>query len=342
MNPVSNPPGPQPSRRHALRRLGALALAPAAAPWARASDSPAKPYPTKPVRILIGYAPGGSADVSARIAAEALQNALGQSVVVENLPGASGSIAARTAARAAPDGHTLLLGNTNEVSIFQYLNKNPGYDPLTDLVPVAPVYNLTHAIAVTAKSPHQSLNDLLSHAQAHPDAVTFASAGIGSVGHLAGETLALSTQTKLTHVPYKGGGQVLADLLGGQLTCHFGAISTVMPHMRSGALRLLAVTSQQRVQAAPDIPTVSEVAKIEDFDFPLWGGIFVPASTPRDIVTRLNTALNQAYRRPDVQNRISALYSDIWSATPEEFARFLAADARRYERAIKESRILPQ
>lgn len=328
-----------PPRRLALQRLGALALASAVLPSVRAAAPAAGEYPNKPMRILIGYAPGGSADVSARITADALQEALGQSVVVENQPGASGTIAARAAARAAPDGYTLLLGNTSEISVSQFLLKDLGFQPLSDLIPVAPVYHIPHAIAVPAASKYQLLKDLLEDAQANPNTVTFASAGVGTPGHLAGEMLALRTNTQLSHVPYKGGGQVLTDLMGGRLSCHFAALSTVMPHVKSGSLRVLALTSRQRVKAAPDVPTVSEEAGIADFDFPLWGGLFVPKGTPQEIVSLLNTTLNKAYDRPEVEERINALYSDVQRMTPEQFAEFLAAEAARYRDVIKESNV---
>jgi tripartite-type tricarboxylate transporter receptor subunit TctC len=323
-------------RRRALL-LGGAAVCALSVASARVSAQAAA-YPAKPIRLLVGYAPGGSADVSARILADALRPALGQSIVVENQPGAAGNIAAQTVARATPDGHTLLLGNTGEISINRFLMKDTGFDPHQDLVPIAVAYNITHAISVPANSRYRTFDDLIVDARSRANKVRYASAGIGTPGHLAGETLALKTRTTMVHIPYKGGGQVLADLLGGELECHIAALSTAMAHVKSGALRVLAVTSAKRVPLLPDVPTVAE-SGVAGFDFPLWGGLFAPAKTPSDVVTLLNREVLRAYDRPEVQARIRGLYSEIVKWTPEQFAAFVKADAERYLAAIKEAGI---
>jgi tripartite-type tricarboxylate transporter receptor subunit TctC len=195
---------------------------------------------------------------------------------------------------------------------------------------------------VPAQSPYRTLGDLLADARARPDKVRFASAGVGTPGHLAGEMLAIKAKAVLVHIPYKGGGQVLADLLGGQLECHFGALPTVMTHVQAGTLRLLAVTSATRVQSVPQVPTVGEAAGVADFDFPLWGGVFAPARVPREILAVLNRELNKAFDRAEVQARVAALHSDVVKFTPEQFARFLIADSDRYRAVIKESGVAPR
>jgi tripartite-type tricarboxylate transporter receptor subunit TctC len=291
-------------------------------------------YPSRPIRIVAGYAAGGSADVSARIVADALRQALGQNVVVENQPGAAGNIAAQAVSRAAPDGYTLLLGNTGEMSVNKFLIKDMGFDPDADFAPIALAYNITHVVAVPAKSPYKTLGDFLADARANPGKVKYASAGIGTPGHLAGETLALKTRTTLVHVPYKGGGQAVADLIGGHIDSHFSALPTAVTHVKSGAVRLLAVTAAKRVATAPDVPTVAE-AGIAGVDFPLWGGLFAPVKTPREIVMLLNREVNKAYDRPDVQTRIAALHSEVIKYTPEQFAEFLKADSDRYREITK-------
>jgi tripartite-type tricarboxylate transporter receptor subunit TctC len=222
------------------------------------------------------------------------------------------------------------------------LLKDATFDPLASLAPVGMAYSITHAVAVPARSLYKTLADLLADARARPDKVRFASAGVGTPGHLAGEMLAIKAKTVLVHIPYKGGGQVLTDLLGGQLECHVGALPTVMTHVQAGTLRLLAVTSSKRVQSVPHVPTVAEAAGVSEFDFPLWGGVFAPARTPKEVITLLNTELVQAFNRPEVQARVAALHSDIVKYTPDQFAQFLVADSDRYRTVIKESGVAPR
>lgn len=325
-------------RRGLAKRAGALVLGSLGLNFPSIGFSQTGAYPAKPIRIVVGYPAGGSADVMARIVAEALRQSLGQNVVVDNQPGASGNIAAQTVARANPDGYTLLLGNTAEISINKLLMKDTGFDPHSQLAPIALAYSITHAIAVPAKSPYKTLEDLLADARGTPGKVKFASAGIGTPGHLAGETLALETGAPLLHIPYKGGSQVLIDLLGGELDCHIAAVSTAMGHVRSGSLRILAVTAPKRVPLLPDVPAVGE-SIVPGFNFPLWGGLFAPASTPRGIVALLNREVNKAYDRPDVQVKIAAQYSEIIKYTPEQFSAFLNADSARYRDVIKQTGI---
>ena len=294
-------------------------------------------YPSKSIRFLVGYPPGGSADVVARLLADALRTSLSHPLVIENLPGASGNIAAQAAARATPDGHILLMGNTAEISINHFLRKESNFDPQIELAPISLAYNITHAIAVPASSKYRKLEDLLADASS-PGKVRFASAGVGTPGHLAGEMLALKTGTSLTHIPYKGGSQALADLISGQLECHIAAVSTAMAHVKTGSLRVLAITSPKRLDLLPNIPAVGE-SIAPGFDFPLWGGVFGSSKIPKDILSLLNREINKALDRPEVQAKLTAQYSQATKFTPSEFSDFLKADADRYRSVIREAKI---
>lgn len=331
--PKSNPMDP--AKRRLTVAIGTLAIAPllSAAPGA-AWAQPAK-YPTNNVRILVGYSPGGTADVMARLIAENLQTALGENVIVENRPGASGNIAAQQVSRATADGHTLLFGNTAEMAINKYLMTDMGFDPDTDLTPVALIFSITHAITVPVKSPYKTLMDLVEDARRTPGKVRFASAGTGTPGHLAGEALARKTKTSMVHVPYKGGSQALTDVIGGHVDCYYAGLTAAMPHVRAGTIRILAVTSLKRVSAAPEIPTVVEQG-VPDFDFPLWGGLFAPARTSPDVIGALNREVNKAFDRPNVRAQIAAQFSEIAQLSPDQFGAFVKSQSAKYRDIIKE------
>lgn len=292
-------------------------------------------YPSKTVRILVGYSPGGTADVMARVAAEQLQPALGKTFIVENRPGGSGNIAAQEVCRAVPDGHTLLFGNSAEIAINKYLMRDMGFDPDVDLVPIALVFSITHGIVVSAKSPYATLKELIDDARRSPGKVRYASAGRGTPGHLAGEALTSKTKTSMIHVPYKGGSQALTDVMGGHVDCYYAGLTAAMPHVKAGTIRMLAVTSLKRVSALPEIPTVAEVA-VPDFDFPLWGGLFAPARTPPEVVALLNREMIKAIEQPAVRARITAQYSDIVLSNPEQLAAFVRAESAKYRAIVKD------
>ena len=226
-------------------------------------------YPNKVVRIMLGYAPGGSADVMARLIAEYLSNSMKQSFIVENRPGASGNIAVQQVARAPADGYTLLFGNPAEMVINKIIMKDLAFDPDADFVPVVQVFNIPLGLVVPAKSPYITFNDLVEDARRNPKKLTFASAGGGSPGHLAGEALALKGKAPMTHVPYKGAAPALIDLIGGHVDCYFPGLTAVAQHIKSGAVRLLALSSANRSNLFPDTPTVSELL-LPGFDFTLF------------------------------------------------------------------------
>ncbi|MEI7785673.1 MAG: tripartite tricarboxylate transporter substrate binding protein [Betaproteobacteria bacterium] len=329
---MTQPPRiPSPARRRLAARiagLGAAALLPGA--WAQSG-----PYPNRVVKIQLGYAPGGSADIMARLICEYLGNSLKQSFIVENRPGASGNIAVQNVARAPADGYTLLFGNPAEMVVNKILTKDLGFDPDADFVPVVQVFNIPLGLVVPAKSAYKSLADLVEDARRQPKKVTFASAGGGSPGHLAGEALALKGKAPMTHVPYKGAAPALVDVIGGHVDCYFSGLTPVAQHIKSGAVRLLALSSAQRSSLFPDTPTVAETL-IPGFDFTLWGGLFAATKTPPEIVRLLNAEANQAYARADFQTRIQREQSDVIRNTPEQFAAYIKSQSEKYRQIIKD------
>ncbi len=315
-------------RRIMQGAVGSLALALSSV--SRAAD----PYPSRPVTMLVPYAPGGQGDVFARILAERLGTTLKQSVIVENRPGASGTVGARLVLRAPADGYTLLLGQTGEIAVNPFVMKGLGYDPLKQFVPVILVGDSPLVLAVPEKSPHKDLAALIAAARAKPESLVYASSGTATPGHLAGAALALGTDTKMIHVPYKGAGQAMTDLLGGHVDFFFSSASAVMPHVQSGRLRALAVSSRERQKILPDVPTVAE-ATVPDFQFSLWGGVFAPAGTPAEIVTLLNSTINAILADPAIKARLEGDGAAVRQNTTREFAGFVREEAARYERLVQ-------
>lgn len=301
------------------------------APFASAQAS----YPDRQIRLLIGYPPGGGADVMARIVAEALREGLDQPVVVENRPGATGNIAAQVVVRAPADGYTLFFGTSGEIAINRLVMKDVGFDPSTDLVPVVLGFNVPLALVVPGNSPFKSLADPVAFAKQNPGKLNFASSGSGTPGHLAGELLAVRTHTKMVHVPYKGGGPALTDLIGGRVDFYFAALNSVLPLVKAGTLHVLALSSATRSRLVPDIPTVAELP-LPAFDIRLWGGVFAPAKTPPEIITRLNQVAIDAYHRPDVKAKIDAQMSEIPDNSPAQFGALVKSEMANYAAIVKE------
>jgi tripartite-type tricarboxylate transporter receptor subunit TctC len=285
-------------------------------------------------RLVVAYAPGGTGDVVARILSDKLAAALGQNVVVENRSGASGVIGSRSVVVAPPDGRTLLVGQTGEVAINQHFLKDPGYDPDKDLVPVALAGIVPLALVVPAKAPYATMAEF---AKALPGAkLTFASAGAGTPGYFAGELLKARLHADLTHVPYKGAAPALNDLLGGHVDLYFPGMPAVIPHLKSGLLKLLAVSSAKRSAVAPDVPTVAEASPIKDFDFTLWVGFLVPARTPGDVVARLNAAINAIITEPETKARLEEAGADVTPMSVDQFTAFVRSESGKYQKIIKE------
>ena len=299
-------------------------------------------YPSRPVRIVVPYVAGGNADIFGRTLAQKLGEVFRQSFVVENKPGANGGIGTDFVAKSAPDGATLLATASGPIVVNPVLYAKVPYDSLKDFAPVAQCAVYQYVLVTLASSPIRNIPDLVAAARAKPGAVSYGSTGVGGGNHLAGELLALSTGTQLTHVPYKGSAPALADLLGGQLTFMFDTVITSVPHIRSGKLRAFAVSSGKRASSLPDVPTMQE-AGIKGFDISQWNGILAPAGTPRPIVDRLNAEIVKAMHAPEVRERIITQGgNEIVTGTPEAFAALIRSDLQMYAKLIKDAKIPAQ
>ncbi len=295
----------------------------------------AETYPSGPVHLIVAYAPGGTGDVVARIVAPKLSAALGQTVVVENRAGASGALGARSVAASPPDGLTLLVGQTAEVAINQHWLKGLNYDPDKDLAPVALMTVVPLALVVPAKAPYSSMAELVVALRREKH--TFASAGTGTPGHFAGEMLKARTKGNLTHVPYKGAGPALNDLIGGHVDMYFPGMPAAMPLVKNGLVKVLGVSSAKRSGIAPEVPTVAEAAGIKDFDFTLWQGVFAPHGTPADIIAKLNSEINKVLNDPETRKKLVEAGADVEPMSVEQFRTFVRGESDKYLRIIKES-----
>jgi tripartite-type tricarboxylate transporter receptor subunit TctC len=293
------------------------------------------------VHLIVAYAPGGTGDGVARVIADKLSAALGQSVVVENRAGASGAIGATSVVNAAPDGHTLLVGQTGEIVVNQYWMKGLTYDP-KNLMPVALATVVPLALTVPGKTPYASMADMFKAMQTSGKQFSFASAGTGTPGHFAGEYLSAKMPGKLVHVPYKGAGPALNDIIGGHVDMYFPGFPPVMPMMKAGTVKVLAVSSSQRSEAAPDIPTVAEATGFADFDFTLWQGFFAPRGTPADVIAKLNGEINKILRDPEVRQKLVDAGANVMPQSTEQFAAFVQAESQKYERIIRETGVKPE
>jgi tripartite-type tricarboxylate transporter receptor subunit TctC len=300
----------------------------------------AQPFPGRTVHLVVAYAPGGTGDIVARLISDKLAAALGQSVVVENRPGASGAIGTQSVVSAAPDGHTLLIGQTAEVAINQSWIKGLTYDPGRDLQPVALATIVPLALVVPGAAPYATVPAMLE-ASARKE-LTFASSGTGTPGHFAGELLKLRTKTDMAHVPYKGAGPALNDLLGGHVDFFFSGFPAAVAQVKAGTLKLLAVSTAKRSPAAPDVPTVAEAAGLADFDLSLWQGIFAPRGTPKEVVARINAEIDKIVTQPDFRARLRDEGADVTPLTVDQFAAFVKAESDKYLSIIKQSGVKPE
>lgn len=291
-------------------------------------------YPSKPITVIVPYAPGGQGDLFARLVGERLNRSLGQPMVVDNKPGASGALGARQVAKSRGDGYTLLLGQTGEMAVNRSAMKNPGYDSLADFRAVALVGNAPLVMAAPASAPFNTLDELLKLARSKPGSVSYASSGTATPGHLAAAALALGTKTEMTHIPYKGAGQAITDLIGGQVQFFFSSASAIMGHIKGGKVKALAVSSPKRIAALPNVPTVSEAA-VPGFEFSLWGGYFAPRETPDAIVNRLNAEVNKVLAEPDLKVRLEADGISIVPLPAARFDSFVRAEIDKYARLVK-------
>jgi len=292
-------------------------------------------YPTKPVRIIVPFAAGGGTDSLARLLGQKLSEALGQTFVIDNRPGAGGTIGTDVAARSAADGHTLLMINAGHV-INPALYKALAYDTIKSFSPVGLVGTASYVLVVHPSVPAKSVKDLIALGRARSD-LTFASSGNASTTHLAAELFKNMAGTKMTHVPYKGGGPANTALVSGEVSCYFGSIGGSLPHIRSGRLRTLAVTGVKRSSALPAVPTIAE-AGVPGYDITGWFGMLAPAGTPPEAVATLNREVNKALQQPDVRKRLlEAEGADPAAGSAADFAQFIAAELRKYAEVVRTS-----
>jgi tripartite-type tricarboxylate transporter receptor subunit TctC len=311
-------------RRRFLQLAGAFLAAPKVS-WA--AD-----YPVRPIRWIVGFPPGGGADIVARIMGRWLTDRLGQEVIIENRPGASTNISAEVVVNSPPDGYTLLwIGTTNVINATLY--QNLSFDFLRDIAPVAGLVIYPLVLEVHPSLPVKSLDEFIAFAKANPGRINYGSYGTGTTSHLAGELLKTMAGIKITHVPYRGGAPMVNDLLGGQVQAAFDVVASSLPHIRSGALRALAVTTPARVEALPDVPTIGE--SVPGYEAIAWTGIGVPRRTPHEIISRLNRETNAGLADPSIKARLAELSTTPILLSPTEFTSHVAAEAEKWAKVVK-------
>ena len=303
-----------------------------------ATGALAQGYPNKPIKIIVPFAPGGNVDVTARLIAPALQEALRQPVVVENKPGAAGVIGADQVVRAPADGYTLLMGSNSTFSVAPSLNPKNPYNPLKDFAPVISIASTPFLLVVNPGAPMKTTAELVARAKTEPGKLTMASAGTGSSNHLVGELFQSLAGAKFTHVPYKGSNPAISDVMGGQVDMHFDQVTSAGNHVAAGKLRALLVTSKDRAPMLPDVPTAAEAG------FPSFGpinvtGLIAPAGTPREVIATLNSAMQKVLQRADVRERFAAVGGVTTGGTPEEFAAYIASDLARWTQVVKDANV---
>lgn len=322
-------------RRSVLLAAAALAVA-AAFPAA------AQNYPVRPIRFVVPFAPGGSTDTLARSIAIKMGESLGQQVVVDNRSGGNGNIGTEIVANAPPDGYTILLGYIANLAIGPHLygNKLP-FDPIKSFAPITLLAESPNILVAHPSVPVKTLKDLIAYAKANPNKLNFGSASVASVGHLTGVMLNQMAGIDLQHVPYKGSGQAVVDVVGGQIQLMFSGMSSVMPHIKANRLRALAVTGDKRSQAAPDVPTIAE-SGFPGFAATAWYNVAGPAGTPKPIVTRLNQEVLKALALPDVKQRLESVGFELIGSTPEKLADYTRAELKKWEKVVKASGAKPE
>ena len=293
----------------------------------------AQDYPTRPVRFVVPYVPGGGVDFVGRTLAQKLSGSWGQQVIVDNRPGGGTNIGSELVARSAPDGYTLLVGgvpNTANVALYKKLP----YDVVKDFAPVILLDTAPNVLAVHPSVPAKSVRELIALAKIRRGALTYASAGIGSSNHLSGELFRTMAGVDIVHVPYKGGGAAVTDLIAGQISMYFGTTPSTMPHVRTGRLRALGVTTAKRTPAAPDVPTIAE-SGLPGYEQSAWHGLLAPAGTPEAIITKLHAEVVRALRSKEIAERFAVQGIDVIGSSPAEFAAFIKQDLAKYEKLVK-------
>lgn len=293
-------------------------------------------YPDRSITLVVPFAPGGSTSIVARAIADKMGEILGQKIVVDNRPGAGGTIGTKAVASSTPDGYTLVLGYTGTLAIGPSLYPHAGYDPRKDFTPIGLIGNAPNSLVVHPSFPAKNLAELIAYTKANPGKVNFGSAGVGTASHICGEYFATAAGVKITHIPYKGTGPALTDLIGGHIPMAFAPLPATHGPVGNGTLRALAVTSTARSSLMPDVPTIAE-AGLTGFDASLYYGLAGPAGMPRPVVDKLNSALRSALASDDVKKRLTNDGTEVTPSTPEEYAAFIDKDETKWSKTVKAS-----
>ncbi len=319
-------------------RLSAIAVAVLSLPLVLPATASAQQqqWPAKPIRFIMPFVPGGGTDFVGRLISPELSKTLGQQVLVENRGGAGGNIGVELAAKSDADGYTMVLGTIGNIAVNPSLYGKLPIDPIRDLAPVSQTSIVLNVLTVHPSLPAKSVKDILALAKKNPGKLTYGSSGMGAADHLAGELFNRIVGTELVHVPYKGGGPAMADLVGGQITLSFATLVSVLPHWKSGRLRPIAFTLPERTPLFPDIPTVAE-GGVPGFSVTNWYGVFFPAKTPRPIIDRMNAAVNAALKVPEIVERHHGAGIVPTGSTPEAFDKFIRAETARFAKLVKEA-----
>jgi len=299
-------------------------------------DARAQTFPTRTITLVIPFAPGGSNSIVGRVIADKMSQLLGENIVVDNRPGAGGTVGTRAVAKSYPDGYTILLSFTGTLAIAPSLYRNAGYDPRKDFAPIGLIGNAPNSLVVHPSFPARTVAELVAYARANPGKVNFGSAGAGTVSHITGEYFARSAGITLVHIPYKGTGPALTDLLGGHIPMAFAPIPASHANVSAGMLRALAVTSTRRSSLLPDVPTVSE-SGLPGFDASLYYGLVAPAGTPQPVIDKLNKTLRAALASDEVKKQLGLDGTEIMPGTPEDYAAFIDKDEKKWSQLVKAS-----
>lgn len=314
--------------------VAGLVLAAGALTWGSAHAQAV--WPQRPIRMVVPFPPGGGTDLIARTVVQRIVDSKGWNVIVENRPGAGGNLGVDAVAKATPDGYMVVMGQTSNLAINPALYAKLPYDPLKDLVPVALVSSSPIVIATSVNSSYRTFADVVAAAKARPDRVTLGYSGNGTVSHLAGELAQDAADVKLSFVPYKGAGQAMTDLFGGQIDLYMSTVATLVGQVRNGKLRAIAITSAQRTPLLPDTPTLAE-SGYKNFEASSWFGVLAPAGTPPAVVKTLNAAINDALKDPIVADKLRGEGGDVLGGTPEQFSQLLRTELPRWARIVKDS-----
>jgi tripartite-type tricarboxylate transporter receptor subunit TctC len=321
-------------------KLGAIALSLAACSALQAPAVQAQPYPSKPIRMIFPFPPGGPTDLLGRAVAQKMSDQIGQQVVADNRPGAGGNLGLDLTAKSPADGYTIVLSSPL-IALAPLLYSKLNYDPFKDLQPLSLVATIQNILLVHPSVPAKTLKELVQLASKSPGKLSYGSGGVGTTTHLAPELLKSLTKTNMVHVPYKGSGQALIGLMGGDVDVLIMAVPASAPQVQAGKVRALAVLSEKRAVSLPAVPTTKE-AGIEGLEVPIWYGILTTAGTPRDIVARLNAELVKALAAPDLKDRLSGAGIEPMTSTPEQFAAFIRSENQRFAKVIKDAGIKPE